>query len=58
MTQEQYVLDGWKVNVRGKTDREIEEQLDRTDIVHEWRSILENEQKFRERKVKVKVNFS
>ena len=55
---EQYILDSWKVNVRGKTDREIEEQLDRTDIVHEWRSILENEQKFRERKVKVKVNFS
>ena len=52
------IVDGWKVGVREKTDREIEEQLNRTDIINERRSILMNEQKLRERTAKVKVQFS
>lgn len=51
-------VDGWKNEVKNKTDRQIQEQLNRTDIIPEWRSILMHEQKFRERTSKVKVSFS
>ena len=55
---EQFILDGWKAGIKSDTDEDIKRELAKDSIVPEWRKILKNEQKLRERKAKVKVNFT
>jgi hypothetical protein len=53
-----WILEGWKVDVKHYTDKELERWLKKPDNVREWQDVLEDEQKISAKKSKVKVEFS
>jgi uncharacterized ubiquitin-like protein YukD len=53
-----WILEGWKVDVKHYTYKELECWLKKPDNVREWQDVLEDEQKISAKKSKVKVEFS